>query len=171
MSENSNYEVALVSYDDSVFVIGGLTHPSPRCMRQYIEHSGVRRFSPISSTWSHVQQMQFPRIRPSAVVYAGKIFVAGESLSSDHDKHEFEMYDRTTQCWTLLPSMSLSPKLSNRLCIVDDLIYAIGVDATEQSIKSEWYDPRKEEWTSGFTSNMKARSVATVSTCSSVVLT
>jgi N-acetylneuraminic acid mutarotase len=125
----------------------------------YVVSCGVvpkitRVYDPVTDSWDKKANTNTIRIRLSASVVNGRIYLIGGTA----DNHgpgvmsTVEEYDPATDKWTEKADMP-TPRHSLATCVVDDKIYAIG--GTKGSVPDmatifvnavEVYDPAKDQW-------------------------
>jgi len=114
----------------------------------------TRVYDPETDTWETEANIPTDRIRLSASVVNGKIYVIGGTM----DNHgqgvlsAVEEYDPATDAWTKKADMP-TPRHSLATCVVDNKIYAMG--GTKGSVPDggtffinavEVYDPETDKW-------------------------
>ncbi|KAL3320205.1 Kelch-like protein 10 [Cichlidogyrus casuarinus] len=100
-----------------------------------------------TNEWTDIAPMNRTAYYHSAVVFDGKIYLAG-GCNKDGMGTNMEAYDPQTNQWTLLANPEEGHYMGLMYCDKDTLMIAGGVDSQERYVRTaEKYDPVKDEWT------------------------
>ncbi len=127
----NRHSVSTAVLDDYLYVIGGHTANSRK---------EVERYNP-STGWQSMTSMNYERNHPGVATYNGKIYVFGGHRFGS-DLSSIEIYDPTTNSWTMAGNMPETRQPVNAVPL-GDKIY-IGLKGDDGKL---WeYDPATSAW-------------------------
>ena len=129
-----------VSYNDSVYVLGGNNEVSPNY------YSTVYKYRPSTDSWTQCAPMTEPRVYAAAAAVQGKIYAIGGINGSGY-LSSVEAYDPSSDTWSTKAPMS-KQRCGLATAVVNGRIYAIGGwNPTDGDLSLvEEYDPTANTW-------------------------
>ena len=112
-------QFAAVTLDYTVYAIGGYSHTAEDSTT-----ASVEAYSAVANKLRSIKQMNKPRFGHGAVVYNGKIIVAGGAHGSVLVQ-EIEMYDPASNQWTVLSGLKM-PRIDAAIAIVQSSVFIMG---------------------------------------------
>jgi len=113
---------ASVLYNGYIYVTGGAS--SLNSSISSVEYYNISY--PLHPVWTNTNNMVNPRNRHSAVVYDNKIYVMGGETSINTDSNSFEVFNETTNTWTLGTTTMSTTRSQHASVVYDGKIYTIG---------------------------------------------
>ncbi len=139
------FKAAVVEYNGKIYTFGGNSQID---FKNTTATNTVYQYNITNNTWTSVQNMQFKRTDPEAVVLNGKIYVFGGFSADERIVESVEEYDPALGTWS---SVSSLPNILQQNCILkakslNDKIY-IFQTRSEQSGSVFEYAPVNNTWT------------------------
>lgn len=138
------WNLATCVVNGKIYAMGG--EPSENRQIEWVPHSTVEEYDPVSDTWAQKADMPVQRVCFDISVVDGKIYAIG----GDSSGSRVDMYDPSTDTWTQKADMP-TPRWFLATCVVDGKIYAIGGYLSWDFISGlkiiEEYDPATDSWT------------------------
>ena len=104
----------------------------------------VEKYDPVSSQWEYVSPMDEQRSFASATVMGNKILVVGGTGDCFLPLSNCELYDPSTDVWSLLPAELNVPRSNAAVGKAKNKIFVFGGTYTNGIV--ECYDKNKEAW-------------------------
>lgn len=158
------FHTATLLPDGRVAIIGGVEQINQR----YVALADVELYDPTRNTWSIAAPEPRPRGMHAAVLLNdGRILILGGSGSRPvaarpgalATQNSVDLYDPSTNSWSLLPSMHYARALPTGMLLPDGRVLVIGDDGPNEGT-AELFNPRSERWSDAPTPGLRAESVA-----------
>lgn len=139
------FGAAIAEYNGKIYTFGG---KSENTAYSTTATNTVNQYDLTTNTWTPVQNMQFNRFDPEAVVLNGKIYVFGGFSADQRVVESVEEYDPTLGTWSSVSSLP-NILLQNCSLMAKSLNGKIYIFQTrsEQSGSVFEYDPINNTWT------------------------
>ena len=136
--DSSRRGLCAVSLNGLVYAIGGRDGLRPLGL------DSVERYDPSNDQWEYVSSMDEKRCFASATVMGNKIFVLGGTDDHLQPLRNCELYDPTTDVWSLLTAELCVPRSNAAIGKAKNKIFVFGGIFSNGIV--EYYDRNKEEW-------------------------
>ena len=147
--------VALVSYGDGIYRVGGLSALNePGDEEQLVSVTDFARYDPRAEKWTSLQPLPEGRSSHDAVVVDGKLYVLGGwNLGKEETWHKHGLVLDLTKAdakWERLPEQPFQRR-ALAVAVTGDRIYAIGGMNSdgEPSTDVHYFDLKKQTWAQG----------------------
>ena len=142
--------IAVATYQNKIYVIGGRISGD--------EVSGINEvYDPATDTWETKTSMPTPRQELEANTVNGKIYLIGGVIpdprypptsSNVLPTNITEVYDPTTDSWTMATSMP-NILFNYASVVLDDKIYIIAGNSGDTTNQTQLYNPETDAWSIG----------------------
>lgn len=133
--------VCVVADTNFLYAIGGWSE------NEFLD--AAERFDPERNTWKRIASTVEKKTRSCAVIVRGKVFLFGGYTSGTSSSSRIEMYDPTSDIWTVIESMG-APHLSLDAVTFDKNVFVLGVWHQDSSYRHslQIYNVDNNEWRS-----------------------
>lgn len=105
----------------------------------------AERYDPVQNSWTHVQQMRFPRSHFGVATHGGKVYAVGGYCGISEIEH-CEAYDAINDRWKDIADLNKA-RMDHGVVVHSDRIYAIGGKSPNSVLDSvEKYNAGLNMW-------------------------